>query len=216
VTNYYDILGIARDATDAEIRDRFRILAREAHPDRHRGVDEKKSAESQFQLLTEAVNVLTNPVRRKAHDFELDKHKPAAVDAQAIGRTYLARGVKAYKEGNFPQAVTEFDMSVRHYEKDAKAWHYLALACLKTVGQVRRGVEAIESALRLDANNALFMKDAGKLYLMAGLNSKAERHLVEALKWLPEDAEALTLLQKARAGSGERKKPTSGIFGRKG
>jgi len=216
VTNYYDILGIARDATDAEIRDRFRILAREAHPDRHRGAEEKKAAEVQFQFLTEAVNVLTNPARRKAHDFELDKHKPAAADAQAIARAYLARGVKAYKDGDFPQAVTEFDMSVRHYEKDAKAWHYLALACQKVVGQVRRGVEAIEEALRLDANNALFLKDAGKLYLMAGLNSKAERHLVEALKWLPDDAEALTLLEKARKGSGERQRPTSGIFGRKG
>ncbi len=104
--------------------------------------------------------------------------------------------------GTSPQAVTEFDMSVRHYEKDAKAWHYLALACLKTVGQVRRGVEAIEAALRLDANNAIYLKDAGKLYLMAGLNAKAERHLVEALKWLPDDAEALTLLQKARSRLG--------------
>jgi tetratricopeptide (TPR) repeat protein len=216
VTNYYDILGIARDATDSEIRDRFRLLAREAHPDRHRGAEEKRTAEVQFQLLTEAVNVLTNPVRRKIHDSELDKHKPAAVDAQAIGRTYLARGVKAYKEGNFPQAVTEFDMSVRHYDKDAKAWHYLALACLKVVGQVRRGVEAIEAAVRLDANNAIFQKDAGKLYLMAGLNAKAERYLVEALKWLPEDAEAQSLLKKARAGSAERQRPTSGIFGRKG
>jgi curved DNA-binding protein CbpA len=216
VTNYYDILGIARDATEAEIRNRFRILAREAHPDRHRVAEEKKAAEVQFQLLTEAVNVLTNPARRKAHDFELDKHKPAAVDAQAIARTYLARGVKAYKEGNFPQAVTEFDMAVRHYDKDAKAWHYLALACQKVVGQLRRGVEAIEAALRLDANNALFQKDAGKLYLMAGLNAKAERQLVEALKWLPDDTEAQTLLQKARSGSGERQRPTSGIFGRKG
>jgi len=216
LTNYYDILGVARDATESEVRDRFRILAREAHPDRHRDPEQKKAAEGRFQLLTEAVNVLTNAARRKAHDFELDQHKPAAIDSQGIARAYLARGVKAYKEGNYPQAVTEFDMSVRHYEKDAKAWHYLALACLKVVGQVRRGVEAAEAAVRLDPNNGLYLRDAGKLYMMAGLNAKAERHLTEALTWFPEDAETLTLLAKVKSASGERKRPTSGFFGRKG
>ena len=50
------------------------------------------------------------------------------------------------------------------------------------------------------------------------LNSKAERHLEQALAWIPEDAETLKLLQEVRPKkplSGERKTP-SGIFGRKG
>ncbi|HTS02933.1 MAG TPA: tetratricopeptide repeat protein, partial [Thermoanaerobaculia bacterium] len=108
--------------------------------------------------------------------------------------------------------------AVNHYDKDAKAWHYLALACMRVVGQVRRGVEAIEAAIRLDPNNALFHRDAGKLYVQAGLNAKAERHLEEALTWLPEDAETLTLLQKVRPAKSTSgvKKPPSGIFGRKG
>ncbi len=212
--NYYDLLGISRQATDDEIRECFRLLAREAHPDRQRDPEKKRQAEERFQALTEAVNVLTNPARRKLHDTELDKHTPAANDAQAIGRAYLVRGVKAFKEGLYPQALTEFDLSVKHWERDAKAHHYLAMTCLKVVGQVRRGVEAIEAAIRLDPNNPLFRKDAGRLYLMAGLNAKAERHLMEALRWLPEDAEILSLLKKAR--SQESGRPVSGSFGRKG
>jgi curved DNA-binding protein CbpA len=218
VTNHYDVLGVPRDASESEVREKFRLLARAAHPDRFRDPGEKRVAEERFQLLTEAMNVLTNPVRRKAHDLELEKNRPISRDPAAHARVYLAKGVKAYREGNFPEAIVQFDLSVKHYDKDAKAFHYLALACMKVVGQVRRGVEAIEAAIRLDGNNALFHRDAGKLYSLAGLNSKAERHLEEALAWLPEDAETLRLLEEVRPKkgfSGERKTP-SGFFGRKG
>jgi curved DNA-binding protein CbpA len=218
VTNYYDVLGVARDASEAEIRNKFRVLARENHPDRFTEPEKKRGAEDRFQLLTEAMNVLTSAARRKAHDADLEKNRPISQDPAALARVFLAKGVKSYREGNFPDAIAQFDLAVHHFEKDAKAFHYLALSCMKVVGQVRKGVDAIEAAIRLDANNALFHRDAGKLYIMAGLNSKAERHLEEALTWLPEDAETLSLLMKVRPSkqtSGVRK-PPSGIFGRKG
>ena len=53
-----------------------------------------------------------------------------------------------------------------------------------------------------------------RLYIIAGLNAKAERHLSEAIKWFPDDAETLTLLHRSR--SGETGRPTSGSYGRKG
>jgi curved DNA-binding protein CbpA len=218
VTNYYDVLGVARDASESEIRNKFRALARENHPDRFTEPDKKRYAEDRFQLLTEALNVLSSEARRKVHDAELEKNRPISQDPAGQARVFLAKGVKSYREGNFPDAIQQFELSVNHFDKDAKAWHYLALACMKVVGQVRKGVDAIEAAIKLDANNALFRRDAGKLYIMAGLNAKAERHLEEALTWLPEDPETLSLLMKVRPNkptSGVRKSP-SGIFGRKG
>jgi len=194
------------------------VLARENHPDRFSEPEKKRAAEEKFQLLTEAMNVLTSPARRKAHDGELEKNRPVTQDPAGQARVFLAKGVKSYREGNFPDAIAQFDLAVNHYDKDAKAWHYLALSCMKVVGQIRRGVDAIESAIKLDPHNALFRRDAGKLYVMAGLNAKAERHLEEALAWLPGDEETLTLLHKIRPNkpvSGV-KKPPSGIFGRKG
>ena len=68
--NYYEVLGVERSASEQEIRDRFRQLARDNHPDRVKGTD-KSEAERKFQTLTEAVNVLTNPAKRKQHDAEL-------------------------------------------------------------------------------------------------------------------------------------------------
>lgn len=216
MVNYYDVLGVLRDATEAVIRDRFRILARDCHPDRFTEPAKKQEAEARFQLLTEAVNVLTSETRRKAHDFDLNRGSdPGTHDAQAVAKVYLAKGVKAYKDGDFPQAVSLFDMAVKHNAKDAKAMHYLGLACLKVPGQVRKGVEAVEAALKIEPHNGIFHRDAGKLYKMAGMMAKAERHFEDAVKWNPEDAEAQRLFQEMRPST-ESKRILGNLFGRKG
>lgn len=217
MTNYYDLLGITRTASEHDIRERFRALARQAHPDRYPEGPGRAEAERQFQLMTEAVNVLTNETRRKAHDFDLDNKGSGTGthDPQAVAKAYLAKGVKAYKEGDFPEAVMLFDMSVQHWNKDAKALHYLAMSCLKVPEKVRKGVDAIEAALKIDPMNGACHRDAAKLYMMVGLAAKAERHLDEALKWMPDDAETRRLMAEIRPG-----KESSGrlgiLFGRKG
>jgi molecular chaperone DnaJ len=64
--NYYEVLGISREASQAEIRNAYRKLAKERHPDHPGG-----SAE-EFSLLQEANAVLSDPNRRRQHDEALD------------------------------------------------------------------------------------------------------------------------------------------------
>src|SRR5688500_9471361 len=112
--NYYEVLGVERSASEQEIRDRFRKLARESHPDRYKGND-KAEAERKFQTLTEAVNVLTNAAKRKQHDAELSPSaKSGPIDFTQIAKAYTARGVKAYKERDFRAAYEQFDLAVKH------------------------------------------------------------------------------------------------------
>ena len=61
----YDILGVERDATEAQIRKAFRKLTFEHHPDRFSG-DARAKAEERFQEITEAFNVLS----RRSHGVE--------------------------------------------------------------------------------------------------------------------------------------------------
>lgn len=216
MTNYYEILGVSRDAADAVIRDRFRALARDAHPDRFTDAAKKAEAEARFQVLTEAVNVLTNPQRRKAHDFDLDKGSGGgAFDPAAVAKVYLAKGVKAYRDGDLVGAFQQFDLSVHHWGKDAKALHYLALVCSRLPGKARRGVEAVEAALRLDPENGAVHREASRLYLQVGLRTKAERHLQEALQRIPEDGDVQKLANELRPPP-ENKGFLGGLFGRKG
>jgi len=64
--NYYEVLGVSREASQEEIRNAYRRLAKERHPDHPSG-----SAED-FSLLQEAHAVLSDPNRRRTHDEALD------------------------------------------------------------------------------------------------------------------------------------------------
>lgn len=196
--NYYEVLGVERSASDQEIRDRFRRLAREQHPDRYKGPD-KAEAERKFQTLTEAVNVLTNAVRRKQHDSEIASGtKQGPADLTQVAKVYLSRGVKAYKEGDMRGAYENFDMAVKHNPQDAKGYHYLALAAARLPNYTKQAVQAIESAVQRDPMNALYLKDAGLLCKRAGLVAKAERYLDEALQWDAGNVEVQAALSELR------------------
>jgi curved DNA-binding protein CbpA len=212
--NYYEVLGVERSASPQQIRDRFRQLARENHPDRYRGPD-KQDAERKFQTLTEAMNVLTDPARRKQYDEELNTGMGrGTTDLAQVGRAYLGKGVKAFKEGDIRAAYENFDMAVKHNPQDAKGFHYLALAAARIPGFTRQAVQAIESAVQREPMNPLFLKDAGLICRNANLLAKAERYLEEALKWDASNAEAQTALMALREAK-EAGKSGFSIFGKR-
>lgn len=63
--DYYAELGVAKDASDKDIKKAFRKLAREVHPDSH---PDDPEAESRFKELNEAYETLSNPETRKEYD----------------------------------------------------------------------------------------------------------------------------------------------------
>jgi curved DNA-binding protein len=62
--DYYKVMGVARDATDAQIKQAYRKLARKYHPD----VSKEKDAEARFKEVGEAYEVLKSPEKRAAYN----------------------------------------------------------------------------------------------------------------------------------------------------
>jgi curved DNA-binding protein len=62
--DYYKVMGVARDATEAQIKQAYRKLARKFHPD----VSKEPDAEARFKEVGEAYEVLRSPEKRAAYD----------------------------------------------------------------------------------------------------------------------------------------------------
>ena len=63
--DYYEVLGLGKNATDAEIKSAYRKLAKKYHPDLNPG---DKAAEEKFKEVNEAHDILSDPEKRKRYD----------------------------------------------------------------------------------------------------------------------------------------------------
>jgi curved DNA-binding protein CbpA len=213
--DYYAILGVSRNATSADIRKRFLELAREKHPDRAQGEDKEK-AELEFQAITEAFNILTNPNRRRELDFELSRAGGGKGGSKEdLAKAYLQRGVKAFKAKNYLEAADNFDRATKADPTNALGWKNLAIACTKEERWMERATKAIARACELEPMNTEYLEKAGQIFNQAGMAEEAERYYNLALKWGadPEDIEAAL----AKLKQGEKKGRRSifgGVFGK--
>src|SRR5204863_516042 len=62
--DYYDILGVKKNATDEELKKAYRNLAKKYHPDKNKG---NKEAENKFKEISEAYVVLSDKVKRQQY-----------------------------------------------------------------------------------------------------------------------------------------------------
>lgn len=212
--DYYAVLGVAQNATGAQVRARFRELARSEHPDRYRGRD-KVEAERRFQEITEAFNVLSDPERRRSLDASLTRPGPQAPVADAAkeaARVYLQRGIRAYRQGNLRAAAESFERATREDPRDARAWHHLARVLGGQSRWLDRARRAAGRAVELEPMNSDYLTLAAELAAEGGDLRQASRHYRAALDWGGSNAE----IERALADVERRRKRGGGLFGRRG
>jgi curved DNA-binding protein len=109
--DYYEVLGVPRDASDDDIRKAFRKLARKYHPD---VADDKSTAEEKFQEVNEAYEVLSDPENRKKYDAlgkdwkHMGDFDPSAAYAGGAGPSH-GEGPYYYTSGDPGNAEFHFD-----------------------------------------------------------------------------------------------------------
>ncbi|MBA2528850.1 MAG: molecular chaperone DnaJ [Euzebyales bacterium] len=95
--DYYGVLGVAKDATQADIAKAYRKLARELHPDARPG---DPQAETRFKEVSEAQSVLSNPEKRKEYDQVRELVGSGAFAGGGVGG-FGGGGVGGFPGGGF-------------------------------------------------------------------------------------------------------------------
>jgi curved DNA-binding protein len=105
--DYYRILGVARDATQDDIKKKYRKLAAKYHPDKN---PDDKSAEAKFKEVGEAYEVLKDPEKRKLYDkvgSDWKRYQQAGADPDDFNWSqYAGRG---YGGGRGQRVNVNFD-----------------------------------------------------------------------------------------------------------
>lgn len=169
MSTYYTVLGLPETATDEQIKQAYRALAKKYHPDLHPG---DASMAKKFAEVNEAMEVLGTPQKRKEYDTKRANEKKQAQDAaaarQAAARqavvnaqrarasmgarpTYAgtAQGAaqvvndayrKGYNEG-FAAANAQRNSSAETWKKSADNWQKEAEKCREEVSVLKAALE---------------------------------------------------------------------------
>jgi curved DNA-binding protein CbpA len=131
----YEILGINENATDTEVKNAYRQLARKYHPDNYtKDADMAKMAEERMQEINQAYDEIMS---RRAGSFY------GSADYIAIRRKV--------KAGRFSEAERDLD-AIAQNMRNAE-WHYIKSVLLNRRGWVNDAMRELELACEMDPNN---------------------------------------------------------------
>ena len=119
--DYYEILGVSKDAGQDEIRRAFRRLAKEYHPDRN---PDDPSAEAKFKEINEAYEVLSDPSKRSNYDAYGNPDGPFGTGGGSgpfSGEARLQDGILA--TSGFPSVMFSALLKTFHWRRKAQGKH---------------------------------------------------------------------------------------------
>ena len=212
VTNHYDFLDVPTEATTAEIKKAYFGLAKRFHPDLfHKKSDPEihQRVQDAFTQLANAYETLKNDNSREVYNYKMRKEleeKESSAEAgvefdEGILHKQMRQATEDFNygynllmDGNYEAALPFLTRAV-YFDKDNPRYHaYFGKALSFDKSQYHKAESAMQTAIKLDAENADFRLILAEFFVQIGLLKRAEGELNRLLAIFPDSEEAQTLL----------------------
>jgi curved DNA-binding protein CbpA len=184
--NYYEILGVSRDATSEEIKKAYHRLARQYHPDVN--PDDERAAE-RFKQVNQAYQVLFDPMQRSLYDRQLGKPGIGInINTQSLtAEEYYQRGYEKSQKGDYRGAIADYNEALEINPNLAEVYCYRGFANYK-LGDERASSKDYTRALELNPNLAEVYYYRGLSRIKLGYIQAAIEDYTQALEKKPDFA----------------------------
>ncbi len=206
--NYYEVLGVTKDSTDAEIKKRYLEMVKNYHPDKYNHLGLSKDLMGRvneiFQLIQTAYETLSNNELRKNYDAIINSSivNEAMKKSSDIINAEIAfkKGEFLFKRKNYREAEGYFRTAVQLYDREPEYLVYLAVTLMFI--QNKKGEERLNESKSL-LERAVYINPyydrgfyyLGVLYKLMNKPKEALLYFKKAVEINPDNKEAILELK---------------------
>jgi curved DNA-binding protein CbpA len=184
--NYYKILKVARNASTEEIKEAYRRLAREYHPDLHPG---NPTAAERFKEICQAYEVLSDSVQRREYDQGFEPMTSPQRKREKSPQDFYVRAVAKSLNKDYQGAVEDYTQAIELNTQFVEAYIKRAATYYK-LGDDRGTLKDCTQALQINPNLALAYYYQGRARYRLGYTQAAIEAYTQAIRLEPDQAQA--------------------------
>ena len=188
--DYYKILKVSRNASTEEIKDAYRRLAREYHPDLHPG---NPTAEERFKEICQAYEVLSDSVQRSEYDQGFEPMKSQQHKREKSHQDFYVRAVAKALNKDYQGAVEDYTQAIELNPQFVEAYLKRAATFYK-LGDDRGTLKDCTQALQIKPNLAIAYYYQGRARYRLGYTQAALEAYNQAIRLEPDQAQ-LTIIE---------------------
>jgi curved DNA-binding protein CbpA len=212
--NYYQILGVAKTASDEDIKKAYFLMARKFHPDRFsRSLprETRVMVEEVFDQVTKAYRILSSRDERKGYDANISsapekKHQ----DPTKLAETKFRQAKTLFSREMFEEALILLEEAIRLRKNKGDYFLLLAMTEARIPTFRRKAEEHFLKAQELEPWNPEGYVGLGVLYKQEGMTTKATKQFEKALEY--DDGHEIARRELGVLGKGEKKSGLKGIL----
>jgi len=182
--DYYKILGVKENATEREIKETYKKLVTEYHPDKYRDNPLQSLAEEKLREINEAYEILGNPEKRKAYD---DGRVPGTGDEDIQIIEIFKKAEEFFSRRQFESARKELGKIIA-IDPDIFEAHFMTGLCYRNQGKQSEARKAFEKVIAIVPEAHGSYNQIGLCYLDENNTEKALYYFKKASQLAPEES----------------------------